>query len=84
MPRRGFNDRFARLPREVLRPCRRSPPSSARAQWAPQNQWPSTSTPWPMICTRQCSQMGAIRWIAQEKQSKTCTAPWAWTSKVMP
>lgn len=57
---------------------------SARAQWAPQNQCPSASTPWPMIWTRQCSQMGAMRWMAQEKQSKTCTTPCACTSKDIP
>ena len=62
----------------------RAPDASARAQWPPQYQCPSTSTPWPMTCTRQCSQMGAMRWMAQEKQSKTCTAPCACTSNDMP
>ncbi len=57
---------------------------SARAQWAPQYHCPSASTPCPITWTRQCSQIGAIRWMAQAKQSKTCTAPCACTSKDMP
>ena len=34
------------------------------------------------IFTWQCSQIGAIRWIAHSNESKTCTAPAAWTSKL--
>jgi hypothetical protein len=54
---------------------------SARAQCAPQYQWPSASTPWPMIWTRQCSQMGAMRWIAQANESNTWREP-SWVSTV--
>src|SRR5215210_51001 len=33
---------------------------------------PFASTPWPMILTPQCSQVGASAWIAHSKLSNTC------------
>ncbi|MCW2878404.1 MAG: hypothetical protein JWQ95_2504 [Sphaerisporangium sp.] len=39
------------------------------AQWAQQYQWPLASTPWPMIRHPQCSQAGAMPWIAHSKLS---------------
>ena len=53
-----------------------------RAQEAQQKKTPSASTPWPTTFTPQCSQMGAIAWIAHSKLSKVCTAPAACTSKL--
>ena len=42
------------------------------AQWAQQKIEPFASTPWPMILTPQCSQVGARAWIAHSKLSNTC------------
>jgi hypothetical protein len=41
------------------------------AQWAQQYREPFASTPWPMILTPQCSQVGASAWIAHSKLSNT-------------
>jgi len=42
------------------------------AQWAQQKKRPPTSTPWPITLHRQCSQIGAIAWIAHSKLSNVC------------
>jgi hypothetical protein len=56
---------------------------AARAQWAQQKNLPSTSAPWPITRHPQCSQTGAIAWIAHSKLSKTCRAPAALTSNAL-
>jgi hypothetical protein len=54
-----------------------------RAQCAQQNQCPSTSMPWPIILHWQCSQIGAIFWIAHSKLSKVCRTPAASTTNAL-
>src|SRR4249919_2701489 len=56
---------------------------SSRAQCAQQKKRPLASTPCPMILHWQCSQVGAIRWMAHSKLSNTWTAPAACTSKLI-
>jgi hypothetical protein len=53
------------------------------AQWAQQKKRPPTSTPCPITLHLQCSQMGAIAWIAHSKLSKVCRAPAAISSKLL-
>jgi len=54
-----------------------------RAQWAQQKNCPATSTPWPITRHWQCSQMGAIAWMAHSKLSNVCRAPAASTKKAL-
>jgi hypothetical protein len=56
---------------------------SSWAKGAQQKNRPSPCTPCPITMQPQCSQRGAIRWIAHSKLSNTCTAPAACTSKLM-
>jgi hypothetical protein len=53
------------------------------AQWAQQKNRPPTSTPCPITLHLQCSQIGAIAWIAHSKLSKVCRAPAAVSSKLL-
>ena len=53
------------------------------AQWAQQKNRPPTSTPCPITLHLQCSQIGAIAWIAHSKLSKVWCAPAAISSKLL-
>jgi hypothetical protein len=50
-------------------------PVADRAQLAQQKNRPLTSIPWPTTLHWQCSQTGAIAWIAHSKLSKVCHSP---------
>ena len=53
------------------------------AQCAQQKKRPLTSTPCPMTLHLQCSQVGAIAWIAHSRLSKVCRDPSAINSKAL-
>lgn len=53
------------------------------AQWAQQKKRPPTSTPCPITLHLQCSQMGAIAWIAHSRLSKVCRVPAAISTKLL-
>jgi hypothetical protein len=61
-----------------------SPATPARsAQCAQQKIRPPPSTPWPMMRQPQCSQVGAIAWIAHSKESKVPVRPSRVISKAL-
>jgi len=53
------------------------------AQCAQQYMALLASTPWPMIRQPQCRQVGASRWIAHSKLSKTWEVPSIRTSNAL-